>query len=202
MKIMLSLALACSLVACRFETGAVKTDAGETPTPCTSDAAAPDSAAPDAGTSDSAAPDSATPDAGTGPRTWTCSFVEKKFGPDTSHATNCSDTNLEVDVSYIAEEADSGEVSVKAEVGVPSAPPALSSTRVWSAGSVGASQATNTLLDDICRGSGPANGGTWSFTLDKTTGVLTSVYTDADLIAGQLTFTTPCNVAPTATTHD
>ena len=47
-----------------------------------------------------------------------------------------------------------------------------------------------------CRSGGDQHAGTWTFTLDKTTSLLTSVYIDADLIAGQLAFTTPCSTAP------
>ncbi len=145
---------------------------------------------------DAAAPDSAAADAGGSVRTWTCNFSENQFAPNTTHATNCSDTALQVDVSYSAIESATGDVSVTAVVDVPSSPPATSSTVMWSAGSVQASEAEDTLADDICRGATP-NPGTWSFTLDKTTGTLTSVYTGADLIAGAVTFTTPCTAVPT-----
>jgi hypothetical protein len=154
-----------------------------------------------------AGPPATCPEGGTGDgggggtaRTWTCNFSEKKFAPNTTHATNCSDTNLQVDVSYSASETASGDVFVSAVVDVPSSPPALSSSQVWSAGSPGANQGADTLADDICRSGGPANPGTWSFTLDKTTGTLTSVYSDADLIAGEVTFTTPCIVSPAPAT--
>lgn len=129
-------------------------------------------------------------------RTWTCSFSEPKFGPDTTHATNCSDTNLRVDVAYSAAETTSGDMHVTAIVDVPTNPPALSASDLWSAGTPQASLGAETLAHDICRSGGDQHAGTWTFTLDKTTSVLTSVYMDADLIAGQLAFTTPCSIAP------
>jgi len=141
------------------------------------------------------------PDGGAGldggvARTWTCSFSDPKFAPDTTHATNCSDTNLRVDVAYSAAETAAGDVLVTALVDVPTSPPALSSSQLWSAGSTGAGHAESTLTDDICRSGGVQSAGTWTFRLDKATNVLTSVYTDADLIADHLTFTTPCTVNP------
>jgi hypothetical protein len=181
MKTLLAAACAVAFVACHLDGDPGNTGGGDAGTTC-----APDSAAPDSG-----APDSATGSA----RTWTCNFSEKQFAPNTTHATNCSDTALQVDVSYSALESSTGDVSVTAVVDVPSAPPATSSTVMWSAGSAQADDAADTLTDDICRGVTP-NPGTWSFTLDKTTGTLTSVYTDADLIAGAVTFTTACTVEP------
>jgi hypothetical protein len=86
-------------------------------------------------------------------------------------------------------------VSVTAVVDVPISPPAKSSTVMWSAGSVQAVHAEDSLDDDICRGATP-NPGAWTFALDKATNTLTSIYTDADLIAGAVTFTTPCTVTP------
>ena len=159
----------------------------------------------DSGATDASAPcldgGASTGDGGVA-RTWTCSFSEAKFGPDTTHATNCSDTNLHVDVAYTASETASGDVLVNALVNVPVRPPALSASHLWTAGSTEASNASNTLADDICQSGGAPEQGTWSFALDKTTGVLTSVYADADLIAGQLTFSTPCTVDPPALVNE
>ena len=172
-------ALAGSIVACG-PTGHGGPDAGE---PC-----------PDGGSNPGT-------DGGTSgvPRTWTCSFSDPKFAPDTTHATNCSDINLRVDVAYSAAETATGDVLVTALVNVPNNPPAVSSSQLWSAGTTGASQGESTLADDICQSGGVQYPGTWTFTLDKATSVLTSVYTDADLITGHITFTTPCTVDPPAT---
>jgi hypothetical protein len=197
MKIFPAVVCALSLVAlaaCRLDTNPAAGDAGGA---CAPDSAAPDSAAPDSAAPDSAAPDSAAPDGGGVARTWTCNFSQKPFAPGTIHATNCSDSSLQVDVSYSALESATGDVSVTAVVDVPSSPPAKSSMVMWSAGSVQASHAEDALDDDICRGVTP-NPGAWTFTLDKVTGTLTSIYTDADLIAGALTFTTPCTVTPSS----
>ena len=138
-------------------------------------------------------------DAGTGvARTWTCSFGDSKFGFATTHATNCSDTDVQVNVAYSATESAAGDVLVNAIVDAPARPPALSSSASWTAGAAGADGATDTLSDDICQSGGEQFAGTWSFSLDKATSTLTSIYTDADLIAGSVTYTTPCTVDPPA----
>jgi hypothetical protein len=193
MKIFPAVVCAVSLVAfvaCRLDVNPAASDAGDAGAGST-----PDSAAPDGAAVDSAALDSDAADGGGVARTWTCNFSQKPFAPGTTHATNCSDTSLQVDVSYSALESATGDVSVTAVVDVPTSPPVKSSTVMWSAGSAQASDAEDALDDDICRGVTP-NPGAWTFTLDKATGTLTSIYTDADLIAGSVTFTTPCTVTP------
>jgi hypothetical protein len=127
------------------------------------------------------------------PKTWTCTSAIAPFAPSTNKATNCSDTSVHVAISYTAHQDVTGNVSVSASVTVGSGAP-VTGMMTWAAGSAGATNATDSFIDDVCAGGGAPLKGSFAFSLEKTTQTLSIVYTDADLNAGTVTYTAACTL--------
>ena len=151
---------------------------------------ATDSSGLDDGGADADAADATRPAT---PKTWTCTTAIAPFAPSTNRATNCSDTTVHVAIAYTARQDALGSVSVTASVTVGSGTPVVG-MMTSAAGTPGATNAVDSLLDDVCQSGAAPQSGSFAFSLDKATNTLSIVYSDADLNAGTASYTSACTV--------
>lgn len=129
--------------------------------------------------------------------TFKCDFGPLTFGA-IAKKSDCTDGPVAASVWYYVAEMASGDVFVRAGVDVNTAydVDSASSSYFWPAGSTEALSGKNWVLQNVCHGAGPApsTGGNWAFSLNRAGRVLTTTYTDSDLLAGSVTYIMPCAV--------